>query len=509
MTRPDGRHRFVRSADRPTRRLTMMPDHARPPGTPRGRRLARTATTLGVATLASLTTVAATGTMSLAHTSGALARASVSEGDGGAPNPGKGGPERHRDSSAEGDRGGEKSAAGDPGWHRDDHGDHKAKGTPVPCDPNALIAAITAANQAGGGTLRLAEKCRYTLTVNQDDNGLPPIFQPITIHGQGATIIRAAAADNFRIFNVTTGGDLTLKDLTVAGGRVEGANTDGGGIFAGEGTRLTLERVTVRNNMALGNNGDGGGISGDRSKVTITKSTITDNTAADEGGGVSSDNGAFTISKSKLTHNTAGTTGGGFSNDDGTATISHTVISDNSATDGGGVDNDGDVTDIVHSTITRNTASALGGGIYDNSNDSLLLRHTTVAKNTATSGGGIYTTGSIGATIEDSKIVHNIATTGDGGGISINGPNGPVVALRRSTVSDNQATGRAGGIFFNPPDDTLLTLTDVRVTKNLAQLEPGGIYNNGTVIVLGKTTIIDNRPTNCVGSPNPVPTCFG
>ncbi len=85
-----------------------------------------------------------------------------------------------------------------------------------------------------------------------------------------------------------------------------------------------------------------------------------------------------------------------------------------------------------------------------------------------------------------------------------------MVALRRTTVSGNQAGEVAGGIFFDPSDPTtVLTLTDVRVTDNLAQNEPGGVYNGGVINVFGKVIIINNRPTNCVGSPNPVPTCFG
>ncbi len=486
-----------------------MLDHARPAGRPRRRRLTRTATTLGVATLAGFATVAATGSMSLAQAPGAFARAALLGSDGGSA-PGKGGPEQHRSGSANSDQGGDKSAAGNPGWKRDAHGDGKDKGTPVPCDPNALIAAITAANQAGGGTLRLAEKCTYTLTVNQDDNGLPQVFQPITIYGQGATIVRAAAADNFRIFEVVTGGDLTLKDLTVAGGQV--MDLDGGGITAGEGTRLTLERVTVRDNIATGEASEGGGIYSDRSKVTITKSTITRNTVGGDGGGFYNDNAAVSISKSKVTHNTAGDEGGGLVNDDGNATVSHVVISDNTAVDGGGVHGDGDLTEIVHSTITRNTASGLGGGIYDDGDESLLLQHVKVTDNTATSGGGLYLVEDIGATIEDSKIVYNTATSGDGGGIAIVGveDGDPVVALRRTTVSGNQAGEAAGGIFFNPFNETtVLTLTDVRVTDNLAQNEPGGVYNGGVINVFGKVIIINNRPTNCVGSPNPVPTCFG
>ncbi|WP_029723337.1 right-handed parallel beta-helix repeat-containing protein, partial [Salinispora cortesiana] len=405
--------------------------------------------------------------------------------------------------------GGDMNTAGNPGWKGDGHGDGKDKGTPVPCDPNALIAAITAANQAGGGTLRLAEKCVYTLTINQDDNGLPQVFQPITIYGQGATIIRAAAADDFRIFEVITGGDLTLKDLTVAGGQI--ADADGGGIAAGEGTRLTLERVTVRDNIATGATSEGGGIYSDRSKVTITKSTITRNTAED-GGGFFNDNAVVLISKSKVTNNIAGDEGGGLVNNDGDATMDHVVISDNTAVNGGGMHSDGDLTEITKSTITRNTASGLGGGIYDDGDESLLLQHVKVAENTATSGGGLYLVEDIGATIEDSKIVYNTATTGDGGGIAIVGveDGDPVVALRRTTISGNQAGGAAGGIFFSPFNETtVLTLTDVRVTDNIAQNEPGGVYNGGVIDVFGDITIINNRPTNCIGSPNPVPTCFG
>ncbi|WP_033667254.1 right-handed parallel beta-helix repeat-containing protein [Salinispora fenicalii] len=446
--------------------------------------------------------------MGLAQAPGALTRAALSGSDG-SNTSGKGGPEQHRNSSANGDGGGEMSTAGNPGWKGDGHGDGKDKGTPVPCDPNALIAAITAANQAGGGTLRLAEKCTYTLTINQDDNGLPQVFQPITIYGQGATIIRAAAADDFRIFEVITGGDLTLKDLTVAGGQI--ADADGAGIAAGEGTRLTLERVTVRDNIATGAGSEGGGIYSDRSKVTITKSTITRNTAED-GGGLFNDNAVVLISKSKVTHNTASDEGGGLANNDGNATIDHVVISDNTAVDGGGMHSDGDLTEITKSTITRNTASGLGGGIYDDGDESLLLQHVKVAENTATSGGGLYLVEDIGATIEDSKIVYNTATTGDGGGIAIVGveDGDPVVALRRTTVSGNQAGGAAGGIFFSPFDETrVLTLTDVRVTDNIAQNEPGGVYNGGVINVFGTITIINNRPTNCIGSPGSVPTCFG
>ena len=87
------------------------------------------------------------------------------------------------------------------GKKKEDKGkeDKPKDGKPIPCDPNALIVGIQRANADGGGTLSLAKKCVYTLTVNDGQNGLPPIAAPVTIVGNDSTIIRAANAASFRI----------------------------------------------------------------------------------------------------------------------------------------------------------------------------------------------------------------------------------------------------------------------------------------------------------------------
>ena len=87
--------------------------------------------------------------------------------------------------------------------------------TQVPCvvnGPTGLIAAIDAANTAGGGTLDLAHGCTYTLTQvdNPTDggNGLPVLAAPITIAGSGGTKIDRSAAPgtpDFRILEVAEG----------------------------------------------------------------------------------------------------------------------------------------------------------------------------------------------------------------------------------------------------------------------------------------------------------------
>ncbi|MGW5362665.1 hypothetical protein [Actinopolymorpha pittospori] len=88
----------------------------------------------------------------------------------------------------------------------------------VPCDRDELIAALVRADANGGGTLELAPSCTYTLTAHEAGTGLPVITQPITIDGNGSTIVREADAADFRIFRVEAGGDLRLRDLTVGGG---------------------------------------------------------------------------------------------------------------------------------------------------------------------------------------------------------------------------------------------------------------------------------------------------
>jgi len=65
---------------------------------------------------------------------------------------------------------------------------------------------------------------------------------------------------------------------------------------------------------------------------------------------------------------TSRTLGGGIRNDEGTLTISRSTISENSATSGGGVisvsgPGVGRMTTITNSTISGNTASHKGGGV--------------------------------------------------------------------------------------------------------------------------------------------------
>ncbi|MEU6220525.1 hypothetical protein ABZ845_23855 [Streptomyces sp. NPDC047022] len=329
-------------------------------------------------------------------------------------------------------------------------GDH------VRCSEAALKQAVFDVNAAGGGTLRLAKHCTYTLTTpDNDSNGLPVITTKITILGNDSTIRRVSATD-FRIFQIDgPNGDLTLKDLTVRDGHTSGR---GGGIWLrASGARLTLDAVT-----------------------------LTKNFSDLQGGAIASDNGnAVTVRASKLSYNTAR-----FS---------------------GAMDLESSIAEVRNSDITGNTSRNSIGGIY--SNGTLTLDHSRVTDNSAgLFGGGIYSekigAGTATATLNDTVVRGNTAagTNTLGGGIYNTG--GSTLVLNRTQVFANRVIGSGGqGGGIANDFGSIATLTDSSVTYNFANTAPGGIFNSGATTTLISTVVTNNNPTNCTPSAPPVTGC--
>ena len=188
--------------------------------------------------------------------------------------------------------------------------------TLVGCDTPGLVAAITAANTAGSGTLDLTAGCVYKLTAaDPGGHGLPSILASVTIHGNGATIERIATAPQFGLF--FNFGSLVIDHLTLTGG-----NTPN----------------------------DGGAIDSDGS-VTLTDSIVSGNSATVFGGGIFANAGTYTISGSTISGNTA-SEGAGIFNDGGTETITNSTISNNIGEEG--ILNYANTNTITNSTISNN-----------------------------------------------------------------------------------------------------------------------------------------------------------
>ncbi|MEU8111252.1 hypothetical protein [Micromonospora sp. NPDC048947] len=449
---------------------------------------------------------------------------------------------------ADGSRGsGDDHGGQDPGG-RDgrDHkkeDDHRDDFRSVPCNADELIAAIVRANADSGAKLRLAEKCTYTLNRSAPQPpvpfgavGLPIITQHVVIDGNGSTIVRAANATPFRILEVGTGGDLTLRDATIKGGLAEGGiGQGGGGIRIDIGGRAVIENTEVVYNHT---NGPGGGIanygvtkilggndhgngkdwdSKDKDGKKDRGSTISNNSAVFDGGGIYN-NGNLTVQNTRLSYNnTIGTfnivpiggAGGGLSNSQ-VAVLDNVHLDNNTAGFRGGGIRGGinSTTEARNVEINDNRAGSEGGGIFTDGD--FRLKHGNVHHNEAGQrGGGVFN--QINQFVaEESRISENVASTNStiehGGGV-YNGSG--TVVLRRTHVDRNRAIGsssQGGGIYNN----ATLTLTESKVTDNISTLAPGGIFNDGgQVTVDQKTAITGNRPTNCTPSSPPVPNCFG
>jgi hypothetical protein len=199
----------------------------------------------------------------------------------------------------------------------------------VPCtsvpttDGAALLAAVNA--HASGDTVVLAAGCTYTL----DTAGFNSFGDTLTLQGNGATINRSSG-NNFRFFDLSSGGNLTVSNVTFNNGNPE---SDGGAIFTSDAS-LTITNSTFTNNVG----GDGGAIAveGGLGTVIITGSTFSANTASTDGGALHDDT-TMTVINSTFTGNTA-TDGGAFSDFDATgpATLINDTFSGNTTTGGAG-----------------------------------------------------------------------------------------------------------------------------------------------------------------------------
>lgn len=216
---------------------------------------------------------------------------------------------------------------------------------PVACSENALVAAVNLANSTvAADTLALAGGCTYGLTAPHGGpaTGLPVITTQMELIGP-ATITRASLL-LFRIFEVSSTGNLTLSTaVAVTNGSAVG---DGGGIL--NRGAVTLTNSSLSGNLATFN---GGGLanvdtpSGTAPAATFTRSPVTDNVALLNGGGI------YNGLRGTLT--TTGVTG------------SPMLVGRNTGSRGGGIAAvDPTATTMTQTAVTTNVALLTAGGVY-------------------------------------------------------------------------------------------------------------------------------------------------
>ena len=167
----------------------------------------------------------------------------------------------------------------------------------VDSDPNvtSLREAITLANTTPGNdqiSFNLTGASTYTITLDGTLGALPTILDAnatasgtggtgttvgtVTITGPGASSLTISGLDggngsrNFNIFNIASGGNLSISGVKVSGAQITGS----GGAFNSSGT-LTITNSTISSNTSTGG---GGGIRNSGS-LNISNSTLSGNTA--------------------------------------------------------------------------------------------------------------------------------------------------------------------------------------------------------------------------------------
>ncbi|MBK8038247.1 MAG: autotransporter-associated beta strand repeat-containing protein [Verrucomicrobiaceae bacterium] len=245
-----------------------------------------------------------------------------------------------------------------------------------PVMSGAATFTVTNTNNSGAGSLRQAIL---------DAGGLPGadvvvlsgITSPIVLSSEivisdaDGVIIDASAVTGGvtvdggpgtnRIFSISSGANVTLRNLTLTGGNGTGAaNTGEGGAILNLGA-LTLTSCTVSGNTAATR---GGGIQNEAGTLTVNRCTIAANTAVNAGGGISNDQSAgnLTVTQSTFSGNTATNTGGGalHNANNATATLTHCTISGNQSPGGtgGGVRRVSGSVTVTNCIVADNTASS-------------------------------------------------------------------------------------------------------------------------------------------------------
>ena len=346
--------------------------------------------------------------------------------------------------------------------------------------------------------------------------------------GTGASITN----DKGRVFNIASGGSLTLgENITLTGtndtgnggavyvncgtftmkadSKITGSSASyGGGVYVDSKGTFTMGGGTISKNSASGGGASGGGASGGGvciSGGTFTMSggaVISGNTATSSGGGVFvSESGKFTMEGG-----TIGGTGGGSPNSaengggvyifEGTFTMSDSaVISGNNASSSSGSSSSGGGVYIHNGTFTMSggavisgnsasssSGSSSGGGVYVYETGKFTMEGGTIggsdgaSANSSESGGGVCvykgTFTMNGGSIQGNK------SNGSGGGIYLDSTGGTVTLNNTSSISGNQAVQNGGGV--NIGSNGVFTMSNGTISGNTATQKGGGVYVSST-----------------------------
>ena len=306
------------------------------------------------------------------------------------------------------------------------------------------------------------------------------IDHPVIISGLGEKLLTLSGGGSTQLFDVITGGSLSLDHLTVANGFTPMG--DAGAILSSDGA-VNTSYVTFRANMAP--NGEGGAI--------YTECGI-------PGRAMTFDHTSFYSNSSQL--------GGavyvcGETSGLNTLTVSHGIFKDNfaSQTSGGAIYSNNTSVTISNSGFAGNSALSEGGAVYITSSPVeavLSVSNSTFSANFAYRGGAIsngFSSPVHFSLTNNNNFIGNIAFN-DGGAVYLNA--GYFDALSGSTFQGNFTNRGTGGALFvsSPLNSSPVVVTDTVFADNLAGDGYGGamyLYGGASDFVINGETSFDGN----------------
>lgn len=296
----------------------------------------------------------------------------------------------------------------------------------------SLREAIGFANQqTGPDTITFDLSGPATITLNGTQ--LPTLTDQTgatTIDGLGAPALTIHANSQSRVLEVGSGVTVVIDSVTITGGSA----SLGGGIFSNGA--LAVKNSTIRDCV-----GDyGGGIHSLGSSLTLTNSTIRDNSVSGGGGGVFNGSTMLTVTNSTLRDNSAASEAGGiFNGQFSTLVATNVTMNGNFANSGAGIRSDGSAT-LIHVTVSRNSAVVNGGGLWVFPGAKISVTNSIIAGNAGGDiSGGLST--SSNNLLNMSTAVAGLGTVGDYGGPTQTIPllpGSPAIDAGNSTITTDQ-----------------------------------------------------------------------
>ncbi|ELS00203.1 right-handed parallel beta-helix repeat-containing protein, partial [Gloeocapsa sp. PCC 73106] len=351
-------------------------------------------------------------------------------------------------------------------------------------------------NATGSATIGLLDPSVFIVT-NTQDSGAGSLRQAI-INANGAAgnqTISFEPALAGRTIALTSGELIITDGVIIDGLGAEDLTIDAGGnsqVITINGSAPEMIEVELEGLTITGGSDENffsGGIFNNREKLTISNSTISDNTSYSSAGGIFS-TGELIVNNSQVTGNTTRYgTGGGISSG-GELIVNNSQITDNTSlyNSGGGIaiSSSGlSETTINNSTISGNVANNEGGGI--DAYGVITINNSTISGNTAGLGGGVDNGRRSTLYINNSTFSGNSATYA--GGLD----NGGNITINNSTITDNFAPRGAAGISSYALSDTNF----VKVTNSI--ISGNGDLNNDISQRIGLNPFI-SYGNNIIGS---------